>query len=248
MQRDPATQKSAKSKWDISGGRVNNELRKRLADNDEKIGDGQSTLKLWHGKNFGTDAARNAANVRLCNVVKKQVKLHNLLVASSDANAAAGLRRKLQRWADGNVDEYESHLDAIFSAVQDAPSNVLTALKRQANDDSAEDSNDDFALPLRSSQQREMAAALLSDGQPVRNTTEAKSGGSVASDHHLRPSTAHTMDSHANDTPEDSDDDELPSFNDLFTPRLPRASLTKTQPVRNAGMSAERPKNKPRME
>lgn len=246
---DPAAKKASKSKWDASGGRVNNELRKRLADNDDKIGKRQDTLKLWQGKNFGTDPARNAANIRLCNILKKQVKLHDLLVASTDANAAVDLGRRLQRWADGRVDEYENQLDAIFSSVvQNAPPNKLPAAKDQANGDSAEDSSDDFALPLRSSQQREMAAALLSDDQPVRNTAEAKSEGSVASDQHLQPSTAHTMDSRANGTPEDWDDDELPAINDLFTRGLPRGSLTKTQPVRDADKSAERPKKKPRIE
>ena len=245
---DPAAKKASKSKWDASGGRVNNELRKRLADNDEKIGKMKDTLKLWHGKNFGTDAARNAANIRLCNILRKQVKLHDLLVASTDANAAVDLRRKLQRWADGRVDEYENQLDAILSAVQAAPSNDRTVPKQQASNESAEESSDDFALPLRSSQQREMAAALLSDDQPVRNTAEAKSEGSVASDQHLQPSTAHTMDSRANGTPEDWDDDELPAINDLFTRGLPRGSLTKTQPVRDADKSAEIPKKKPRIE
>lgn len=248
MLTDPAAKKASKSKWDASGGRVNNELRKRLADNDEKIAKRQKTLKLWQGKNFGTDSARNAANIRLCNILKKQVKLHDLLVASTDANAAVDLRRKLQRWADERVDEYENQLDAILSAVQAAPSNDRTAPKQQASNESAEDSSDDFALPLRTSQQREMAAALLSDDQPVRNAVEAKFEGPVASDQHLQPSTAHTMDSRAENTAEDSDHDELPAINDLFTRGLPRGSLTKTQPVRNAGKSAERPKKKPRIE
>lgn len=141
--RESAAKKASKTKWETSGGRVNNELRKRLADNDEKIGERQSTLKSWHGKNFGTDSTRNAANIRLCNVVKKQVKLHNLLVTSTDADAAADLRRKLQRWVNEKVDEYEMQLDAIFFAVQNTPSDSLTATKQQANDDSAEDSNDD---------------------------------------------------------------------------------------------------------
>lgn len=144
----PAAKKASKSKWDTSGGRVNNELRKRLADNDEKIGERRKTLKLWHGKNFGTDSARNAANIRLCNILTKQVKLHSLLVASTDANSAVDLRRNLQRWADGRVDEYENQLDAILSAVQAAPSNDRTAPKQQASNESAEDSSDDFALPL----------------------------------------------------------------------------------------------------
>ena len=246
--RDPAAKKASKTKWDLSGGRVNNELRKRLADNDEKIGERQSTLKLWHGKNFGTDSTRNAANIRLCNVVKKQVKLHTLLVTFTNASVAADLRRKLQHWADGKVDEYESQLDAIFSAVQNAPSNDLTAAKQRADDDSAEDSNDDFALPLMSSQQQKMAAALLPEDRPVRKTTDAQPRESAASDQQGQSSTSRTMVSLVNDTPENSDDEELPEFNHLFVARLPKGGLTETLSARNAGKSAERPKKKPRVE
>lgn len=246
--RDAAAKKASKTKWDASGGRVNNELRKRLADNDEKIGDRQSTLKLWHGKNFGTDSTRNAANIRLCDVVKKQVKLHNLLVTSTDANAAADLRRRLQRWVDGKVDEYESQLDAIFSTVRDAPSNDLTAAKQQANDSSAEDSNDDFALPSMNSQQQKMAAALMAQDHPVRKTTETNPRERTASAQQVQSSTSRTAVSLVNDTPENSDDEELPEFNNLFAPRLPKGSLTETLPGRNAGKSAERPKKKPRTE
>lgn len=246
--RDPAAQKASRTKWDASGGRVNNELRKRLADNDEKIGERQNALKLWHGKNFGTDSNRNAANIRLCNVVKKQVKLHNLLLTTTDANDAADLRRRLQRWVDGKVDEYENQLDAVFSAVQDAPSNNLTAAKQQAHDDSAEDSNDDFALALMGSPQRNMADALFPENHVVRKAAESKTREVAASDQQVQHPTLHAMDSRVNDTPEDLDDDELPEFRHLFTPRLPKGSLTKTQPVRDAGKSTERPKKKPRLE
>jgi len=248
MHRDSAAKKASKTKWETSGGRVNNELRKRLADNDDKIGERKSTLKLWHGKNLGTDSTRNAANIRLCNVVRKQVKLHNLLVTSTDANVAAGLRRRLQRWVDGKVDEYENQLDAIFSAVQDAPSNNLTGAKQQAKDDSAEDSNDDFTLPLMSSQQQKMAVALLPEDGSVRKPTGTMSREPATSAQQVKPSTSSTMGSRANDTLEDSDDEELPDFNNLFAARLPKGGLTETLPARNAGTSAERPKKKPRME
>lgn len=197
---------------------------------------------------YPLDRLRRPDELSTLATLKKQVELHDLLVTSTDADAAARLRRKLQRWADGKVDEYESQLDAIFSTVRDAPSNDLTAAKQQANDDSAEDSNDDFALPSMSSQQQKMAAALMPQDHPVRKTTEAKPRESAASDQQVQSLTSRTMASGVNDTPEHSDDDELPPVSDLFTPRLPKASLTNTQPLRNAGKSAERPTKKPRME
>jgi hypothetical protein len=245
IHRDSAAQKAARHKWETSGGRVNNELRKRLAENDEKIGDGRCTLKLWNGKNFGTDAARNAMNIRLGDLLKKQVKLHNLLVASTDANDAADLRQRLPPWSDGNVDEYESHLEAISSAVEQAPSTNLVATKQQAYSDPVEDSDDDIALPLLSSPQQRLAAALLSEDRPVRQTTEATAHVNRGYDQQVQIATSPIVN---NETPEGSDDDELPDIDDFLSQRPPRGDFSKTQTAHDAGESLERPKKKLRTE
>jgi hypothetical protein len=247
--QDPAARKAARAKWAAAGGLTKSKLRTRVAENDKSIRDGKAP-KLWKGKeDFGTDEALNAGNVRIEGVIKKQVKLHNLLSARTDAEAASDLRQKLKPWVKGGrIDEYEDQLDAIFSTVQEAPSNDVVAPRQQANSDSAEDSNDDFALPPLNSQQRKMADFLLSKDQPRRKSTEAAAHKSAGSRRRVQPSSSPTMDSRDSGTPEDSDDDGLPDPNNLLLPRLPGGSLTKTQPINNAGKSAERPKKKPRME
>jgi hypothetical protein len=150
-------------------------------------------------------------------VIKKQVKLHNLLSACNDTEAASKLRQKLKPWVKGGrIDEYEDQLDAVFSNVQEAPSNDLVAPRQQLNDDSAEDSNDDLALPPLNSQQRQMADFLLSKDQPARKTTEAVLRESLGSDQQVQPTTSPAMNDHNGDTPEDSDDDGLPDPEDLF--------------------------------
>ena len=247
QQKDPAAEKASRAPWAASGARVNNELRKRLADNDGKIG-GDDPPKIWRGKHFGEDPDRRAANLRLRDIIKKQVNLHNLLVTTDDAGVAANLRRSLQRWDKGQVGEYERQLDAIFSAMDESPSPDLITRNQQADSDSTEDSNDDLALPLMSSQQHKMANALLSEDQPVRKTTEGVLRGTTGSDQQTQPSTSPVMNNRGNDMPEDRDDDDLPDISDLLTPRLPRGSITKTQPARNTGESAERLKKKPRMD
>lgn len=235
--KDPAKQKAYNANRAASGARVNGELRKRLADNGEKIGVKGAVLKLWRGKNLGDDQNINAANSRLGDVIKKQAKLHNLLSASTDVDAASDLRQILKPWAKGKIDEYESQLDGIFSAVQDAPSSDLTAPKQRANDDSSEDSDDGFALPLMSSQQQRMAAALLPEDQPVRKSTEDNRRASVASDQQLQPFTSPTIKNRDNDTPEDSDDDGLLDFEDLIRPAMPRRGSAKTHTARDAHKS-----------
>ncbi|GAB7333253.1 hypothetical protein MBLNU13_g04899t2 [Cladosporium sp. NU13] len=247
--KDPAKQKAYRTDRAASGARVNTELRKRLADNDKKIGVKGAVLKLWKGKNPGGKSELRAANLRLEEILKKQVKLHNLLIACTDVDAASELRQRLRYWVKGGkIDEYESQVDAIFSAVHDAPSNDLNEAKHQANDDSAEDSNDDFVLPLMSSQQQKMAAALLPEDYSVRRTIETKPRETAASDQQVQPSTSPTLGSGGNNMPEDSDDDDLPDLEDLFRLRAPRESFAPTLPVRHAGKPAERPKKKPRME
>jgi hypothetical protein len=215
--QDPASRKVARAKWTAAGGLTKSKLRTRVAENDKSIRDGKAP-KLWKGKeDFGTDEALNAANVRIESVIKKQVKLHNLLSACNDTEAASKLRQKLKPWVKGGrIDEYEDQLDAVFSNVQEAPSNDLVAPRQQLNDDSAEDSNDDLALPPLNSQQRQMADFLLSKDQPARKTTEAVLRESLGSDQQVQPTTSPAMNDHNGDTPEDSDDDGLPDPEDLF--------------------------------
>lgn len=244
--KDPAKQKAYNANRAASGARVNGELRKRLADNDEKIGVKGAVVKLWQGKNLGDNQDIKAANIRLKDIITKQVKLHDIRSVCPDANATSDLRQRLKPWVKGKIDEYENQLDTIISTAKETPSNVLASPKQQADSDPAEDSDDDFALPLMSSQQRRMAAALLSEDQPARRTTEAAPRESPASDQQVQTSTSPTMHSRDNNTSEDSDNDELPDPNDLFTPRLPRGSFTKITPTRDAGKSLERPKKKPR--
>lgn len=246
---DPAARKAARAKWAAAGGLTKSKLRTRVAENDKRIRDGKAP-KLWKGKeDFGTDEALNAANIRIEGVIKKQVKLHNLLSACTNAEAASDLRQRLKPWVKGGrIDEYEDQLDAIFSTVQETPSDGLVASKQQDNDDSAEDSNDDVVLPPLNSQQRKMAAFLLSKDQPARKTTEALSRESLSSDQQVQPSTSPTINDRDNGALEDSDDDGLLDPKDLFPSRLPGGSLTVTQPVREAGKPAERPQKRPRME
>jgi hypothetical protein len=247
--KDPAKQKAYEATWRTSGARVKNELLKRLAENDGKIGGKGDVPKLWGGKNLGNDSDRKAANIRLEDVIKKQVKLHNFLCLCTDADTASDLRQKWRPWMKGGrIDEYESQLDAIFSTVQEAPSNDRVTPGQQANNDSAEDSNDDFALPALNSQQQKMADFLLSKVQPVRKATEAGSRESSSSDQQVQPSTSPTMNERDEVTLEDSDDDGLPDPKDLFPSRLPRGNYTVTQPVRDAGKSAERPQKRSRIE
>jgi hypothetical protein len=245
--KDPVALKAYEKERAASGANVSTKLRSRLAENDKNIG-GKASLKPWKGKHFGDNAVRRAANLRLNDMIKKQVKLHNLLSACSDANAASDLRQRLEPWAKGKIVEYESQLDTILSAVEESTSTDLAVSKQQANDDSADDSNDDFALPLLSTEQREMAAALLPEDQPVRKTVETTAHGNVGNDQEVQPSIPPTVNSRENDTPEDSDDDELPNFDEFFTPRVPGGWSTKPQSMRGPGKSLERAKKKPRME
>jgi hypothetical protein len=247
--QDPVARKAARAKWAAAGGLTKSKLRTRVAENDKSLRDGKAP-KLWKGKeDFGTDEALNAANVRIEGVIKKQVKLHNLLSACTDANTASELRQRLKPWVKGGrIEEYEDQLDAIVSTVQEVPSNDLVASRQQANSDPAEDSNDDFALPPLNSQQRNMAGFLLSKDQSARKSTEAVSRESLSSDQRVQPFTSPTMSSRDEDTPEDSDDDGLLDPMDLFPSKLPRRGLTEAQPGHNAGGSVERPKKKPRME
>jgi hypothetical protein len=246
--QDPVARKAARAKWAAAGGLAKSKLRARVAENDKSIRDGKAP-KLWKGKeDFGTDPDLKAANMRLDDVIKKQVKLHNLLSACTDADAASDLRQRLEPWVKGGrVDEYERQLDAIFSTLEETSSTVLDGSKQKADDDSADDSGDDFALPLMSTQQREMAAALLPEDQPVRKTTETAPHGDVGNHQEVQPSTSPAINSHENDTQEDSSDDELPDFDEFITPRVPGGYSTKPQPMRGPGKSLERPKKKPRM-
>ena len=152
--RDRIAQKASRDKWNTSGGRINNELRKRLKDNDREIGKRDSVLKPWKGKKFGDDPGREAKNIRLRDMANKQIQLHKLLLTSTGANATAELRGGLQPWADDKVEEYESQLDAIISALRKKPSANPSASKQQTDSDSVDDLNDDIALPLSSPQQR----------------------------------------------------------------------------------------------
>lgn len=98
------------------------------------------------------------------------------------------------------------------------------------------------------SQQLKMAAALLPKDQPMRKTTETAAHGKVENDREAQIVTPSNINSHDNDALEDSGDDELPEFDEFFTPRLPGGWSTKPQPMRGPGKSLERPKKKPRME
>ncbi|KAM0711117.1 hypothetical protein Q7P35_001856 [Cladosporium inversicolor] len=115
--KDPAAQKAARAKWAAAGGLAKSKLRARVAENDKNIRGG-SVPRLWKGKEeFGTNPDLKAVNIRLEDIIKKQVKIHNLLAACTDADAASDLRQRLEPWAKNKVDKYESQLDAIFSAV-----------------------------------------------------------------------------------------------------------------------------------
>lgn len=238
----------AYEKWRAtSGAKVTTKLRAHLTENDKNIG-GKNPVKLWNGKHFGDREERRVANIRLLDIIKKQVEVHNLLVSSANVRVAADLRQTLQPWDKDKIDKYESQLDATLSALEGRPSANLVTSKQQADSDPAEDSNDDFALPLLGSQQRKMAAALLPEDQPTRSNTETKPRESLSSDQRVQPYTSPTMTDRVDVTPEDSDDGGLLDPMDLFPSRLPRAGFTEAQPGRNAGGSVERPKKKPKME
>jgi hypothetical protein len=138
--RDPAVRKSWREKRKVSGLYTETELHKRLGQNDSVIGSDVSP-KPWRGKILGDDANRRESNIRLRKMITKQVKLHELLRASTD-NITTNLRERLQPWSADKIDEYETQLDATIAAAEGVQTHV-SRKPMQRPSDSLEDSDDD---------------------------------------------------------------------------------------------------------
>jgi hypothetical protein len=124
----------------VSGLYTETELHKRLGQNDSVIGSDVSP-KPWRGKILGDDANRRESNIRLRKMITKQVKLHELLRASTD-NITTNLRERLQPWSADKIDEYETQLDATIAAAEGVQTHV-SRKPMQRPSDSLEDSDDD---------------------------------------------------------------------------------------------------------
>jgi hypothetical protein len=138
--RDPAVRKSWREKRKALGLYTEAELHKRLGQNDSVIGSDVSP-KPWRGKILGDDANRRESNIRLRKMITKQVKLHELLRASTD-NITTNLRERLQPWSADKIDEYETQLDTTIAAAEGVQTHA-SRKPMQRPSDQLEDSDDD---------------------------------------------------------------------------------------------------------
>jgi hypothetical protein len=112
---DPAKQKISRDLRKASGAHAKCQLCRRLADYEKVIGS-DIAPKLWGGKTLGDDASLRELNIRLRKMIKKQVKLHELLRTAADSNITYDLRQRLQPWSADNIDGHETQLDTFISA------------------------------------------------------------------------------------------------------------------------------------
>ncbi|KAM0713894.1 hypothetical protein Q7P37_010856 [Cladosporium fusiforme] len=119
LKSEGAQKSDIKSEVDARRGGANllGHLRKRLAENNQRLGHSTAPTQYRTAAYFQDKTAKHFTNiVRYRDTINRQIDLHRLLCSSAGTHFANRVRQASQAWHFNDIDVYERELDVSYDA------------------------------------------------------------------------------------------------------------------------------------
>lgn len=183
--------KKKRQKARESGAKHLYSLRKRLAENNQRLGTGTQPTGFKPLKPFeDKGAVHYSAIVQYSDAISKQIELHTLLVTTTDTHMAHKIRQESQMWNFNNIDIYQQQLDTccegflnVRQATDGSSSTIVDRKKMTASQ----------SVPIPNTPKKETDAQSIQTGTPLSTETAGNHTGFSASSQELTSAPLHRV-------------------------------------------------------